>query len=89
MLKQLAAVVLLFAATSTAQETRGMILGHVNDATSSAITGAKVIVKNTDTNVSRRALGKASSCPHSTAPPRLPRVRRHQSISGPWRFAPA
>ncbi len=29
MLKQLAAVILLFAATSTAQETRGMILGHV------------------------------------------------------------
>ena len=52
MYRKLAAAILLSTATSTAQETRGMIFGHVHDATSSAITGAKVVVKNADTNVS-------------------------------------
>ena len=43
---------LLFAVTSClAQETRGMIFGHVSDASSAAVARAKVTVKNTGTNV--------------------------------------
>jgi hypothetical protein len=36
---------------ATAQDTRGMILGHIYDATSAAVAGAKVAVKNIETNV--------------------------------------
>ena len=45
------ALLLAVASPGLAQETRGMIFGHVTDASSAAIAGAKVSLKNTETNV--------------------------------------
>jgi len=40
--------------SASAQETRSMIYGHVYDAQKAAVTGANVVIRNVDTNVSGR-----------------------------------
>lgn len=48
----LLAALLLSVASAFGQDTRGMIFGHVLDPSSAAAAGAKVVVTNTETNVS-------------------------------------
>ena len=48
---QILFVLIIFCFVARAQETRGMIFGHVTDPTTASLAGARVVVKNTATNV--------------------------------------
>ena len=48
----IAGVLCLAAAVAVAQETRGVIFGHISDTSNAAVIAAKVTVTNIDTNVS-------------------------------------
>ena len=66
----LVAGLLLLVPACLAQETRGIIFGHIDDPSSSAIAGAAVTVRNIDTNVVEDL--KTNEAGHYEAPLLIP-----------------